>query len=322
MNNQELKESPFADTWDATMLSMFWQCPRSFYWFLRGVDYNALNRPAFFSWGSAFQEMLTSWYGEAASCPPKERFNQALAEGLRYWDKEAEDNPPLNTRAGLIKVFEAYVDFYPREPWHLIKDGGELGWIWPLEAGSQKENLRGQDLYLGGSLDGYIEWPGYGTLVLENKTSGSYLSDLYISQWAYAAQITNYIWYLSQLVGKKAFGCLVNMATKVLPGPKANWKTPRFTRSLETRTPKALRDFEQQVIETISRARHYWDNWNWPKTLNHTMCSGGPGISACKMRRICLLDEPYQELEPPLMFDYLEYRKQAWKPWERVGEQT
>lgn len=312
MTNQELKEQAFPDTWDATMLTMFWQCPRSFYWFLRGVDYNALNRPAFFSWGSAFQEMLTSWY-EKTNLSEAERFEQALAVGLRYWDAEAEDNPPLNTRAGLIKVFEAYIEFYPTEPWNLVEGGGELGWIWPVNG----------SYYLGGSLDGYINWPGYGTLILENKTSGSYLSDLYISQWAYSTQITNYIWYLTQLLGKdKAFGCLVNMATKVLPGPRANWKTPRFTRSLETRTSITLKNFRYQVLETIGRARHCWDSWKWPRTLNHLNCSGGAGISSCKMKRICLLDEHFEELDPPLMFDYLEYRKETWEPWKRVGEQT
>ena len=313
MLNQELKNQPFPNTWDATMLTMFWQCPRSFYWFLRGVDYNTLNRPAFFSWGSAFQEMLTYWYANTENLSFKERFDRALTAGLQYWDNEAEDNPPLNTRAGLIKIFEAYVDFYPSEPWNLVKGGGELGWVWPLN----------KDYYLGGSLDGYITWPGYGTLILENKTSGGYLSDLYISQWAYSTQITNYIWYLTQLLRKdKAFGCLVNMITKVLPGVRAKWKTPRFTRSLETRSVTALENFQQQAFKTIDRAKGCWNTWNWPKTFNHINCSGGAGISACKMRRICLLDEPFEELDPPLRYDYLEYRKEVWAPWARSGEQT
>ena len=304
-------------TWDATLLSMTWKCPRSLYWFLRRVDYNGEAKPPYFVWGSAFQEILTKWYelpSEQRLDDTENAIEKALHAGLTLWDLEGMDSPPNDTRAGLIKIFEAYVDFYPSEPWSLVKDGGELGWVWPLV---------NTPYMLGGSLDGYINWPGYGKLILENKTSGQYLSDSYVSQWAFSTQITNYIWYLTQLHQKKSFGCLVNMITKNVPGPKAKWKTPRFVRSLETRSDIALNRFEEQVRYTIEKAKQFWENWYWPKTFDHVNCSGGPGISACKMKRLCLLDEPhYTELDPPAMFDYLKYRDTAWKPWERQGEQS
>lgn len=317
MLDHELRKEGIPPIWDATLLSMTWKCPRMLYWFLRRVDYNGEAKPSYFSWGSAAQEMLTKWYEistEDRLNHTQSAIDEALDAGLTYWDKEGIDKPPNDTRAGLIKVFEAYVDFYPNEPWELIKDGGELGWQWPLA---------GTDFSLGGSLDGYIHWPGYGNLILENKTSGQYLSDSYIGQWAFSTQITNYIWFLNQLQGKQAFGCLVNMLTKNIPGPKSNWKTPRFTRILETRSPAALKNFTEQATYTIDGAQTMWDQWYFPKTLDHINCSGGAGISACKMKRVCLIDEvPFTELDPPAMFDYLKYRETPWQPWTREGVQS
>lgn len=317
MLDNELREQEFLKTWDATLLSMTWKCPRELYWFLRRVDYNSESKPPYFVWGAAFQEILTKWY---LMSPEKRQDNavnaigESLKAGLAYWDKECGmDKPPLDTREGLIKVFEAYVDFYPIEAWRVVEGGGELGWEWPLAS---------TPYFLGGSLDGYVDWPGYGLLVLENKTTGQYLSDSFVSQWAFSPQITNYIWYLTQLHQKKAFGCLVNMITKVIPGPKAKWTTPRFTRSLESRSEIALNQFEKQVLFTISRAKDYWTNWYFPKTFNHINCSGGAGISPCKMKRLCLLDEPFTELDPPSMYTYLKYRTEAWEPWKRVGDQN
>jgi len=316
MLDSELKQSKFPLIWDATLLSMIWSCPRAFYWFMRRVDYAGEAKPPYFTWGASFQEILSAWY----SLPEEQRLDNveqakeiALDAGLQMWDKEGIDKPPSDTRDGLIRIFSDYIEFYPTEPWHIVKGGAELGWMYPL---------RETPYYLAGSLDGYVNWPGYGILILENKTSGRYLSDNYISQWAFSPQITNYIWYLTQLRQKEAFGCLVNMICKIVPGAKANWSTPRFTRSLETRSKVALQEFENQVLYTIQQAEDFWNDWYFPKTLNHVNCAGGPGTAPCKMKRICLLDEPFTELDPPAMYSYLKYRDTEWKPWERKGEQT
>ena len=170
----------------------------------------------------------------------------------------------------------------------------------------------------GGSLDAYLEWPGYGLLVLENKTTGSYLTDNYIDSWSFSSQVTQYIWYLTQLQGKEIFGCLMNMACKRIPKKK----TPDalFARDLQKRSPFQLEEFEEEVFAQIKDIEKEWNRWLWPRTRNHVECAGGIGKSPCLFRPLCKAQTKPWDLEDPTSFEGIVWREGPWEPWKRKGE--
>ena len=90
MLDEELRAQKFPTTWDNTLRSTAGQCKRKFYWFLRGYDYSG--KPAYFTWGSAFQEILTEWYSSKE--PPEDAYFTALKKGLTYYDNEIGDLEP------------------------------------------------------------------------------------------------------------------------------------------------------------------------------------------------------------------------------------
>ena len=312
----ELRSAPFPDTFDNTMRVMAATCPRKFYWFLRGYDYS--ETPAYFTWGKAWHEILRIWYsstedhdGDPNSPEFWNTVAKAVAAGQEMWDSEGGIDYRLNNRAALLAIFKAYVEQYPREPWKMVAEGDERGWVWPVE---------GTPYYLAGSIDLYVEWPGYGFMPLENKSAGGYLSDSYVQQWDFSTQVSGYTWYATQLHGEDCFGTLVNMATKNIPGPRANWTTARFQRSLQRRSPFQLEEYIEDFLWDIENLQRCWDQWRWPKTSDVVNCAGGTGKAPCLFRPLCNLDQHFTQTDP-LMFRGISLREEEWKPWERIGDQ-
>ncbi|KKN39831.1 hypothetical protein LCGC14_0739430 [marine sediment metagenome] len=309
MTPEELRSQGPPTTLDNTLRSMYRGCPRKDYWFLRGYDYKEGTKPAYFIFGSAFTEMQDYWYKNLGDD------EGALKAGKEYWEihiegKETFKPDNLETLEGLWKL---YIERYPSEPWNLI--AGEVGWRFPI---GERD---GRILWYGGSMDGYVEWPGYGFLVLENKTTGGWLSRPYLAQWAYSPQVTGYIWGLTQLKGEEIFGCLMNLSCKNLPGPRAKRTTAQFARPLEQRSTVALEEFEAEVIDDFRLISEEWDRWIWKKTIDPGECVGRPGRSACLFRYICRTPIPFEEIDP-LTFQGIKLRKGVWEPWKRRGEQT
>jgi hypothetical protein len=316
MNDQELRSSPFPDTWDNTMRQMAASCPRKLYFFLRGFDY--ASRPAYFVWGSAWEEIMATWYSRAHLLEHRspewaEHVLLSLNEGLRFWDETGVEDRTINKRSSFEPIFMSYLEHYPIEEWSLVEEGAEAGWTYPL---------LGTDWFLGGSLDGYIEWPSYGMLALENKTDGGYLTDNYVSSWSFSGQVTGYIWYLTKILGEQnVFGCLMNMVTKNVPGPRSRWTTPRFKRSLEKRSPIQLAEFEEQWAFEIHRfKRDFWDRWYWPMAVSKDECAGGTGKAPCLFKAICSSDSKPTEALPSIYPGIVE-REGRWEPWNRSGKQ-
>lgn len=311
MTSEELKAQGPPTTLDNTLRTTYRGCPRKLYWLLRGYDYESGTKPAYFIFGSAFTEMQDHWYKNGS-------YEKALQAGKDYWEaniegKETFKPDNLETLEGLWKL---YVERYPTEPWKLI--AGEVGWRFPIG------EVKGKTLWYGGSMDGYVEWEGYGFLVLENKTTGGWLSTIYLAQWAYAPQITGYIWGLTQLVGKEeggVFGCLMNLSCKNLPGPRSKRTTDQFARKLEQRSSSALKEFEDEVLDDFRLITDEWERWIWKKTVDPGECVGRPGRSACLYRHICVTPIPFEEIDP-LTFQGIKLRESEWRPWERRGEQT
>lgn len=308
MKDLELREQGPPNTLDATLRTSLDSCARKFYWFLRGVDY--ANTPPYFVFGRVWQEVQTYWYtrkGDRDWLDPSTLLrhkNESLVHGRAVWDSEGVEGAKNDTWDNLEKLFEEYVKSFILEPWEPL--AMEIGWEWPLP---------GTDYFLAGSLDGYVKWPSYGLLVLENKTMGIYLSDTAIAQWSYSLQITQYIWYLTQLIGEEVFGCLMNLACKRIHGGK----TPQFARDLQKRSEFQLEEFESDYRRAFSDLEREWDRWCWPKTSDHIECAGGIGKSPCLCQSFCHSPEiPFTEINP---FEYqgIIRREGPWRPWERSG---
>ncbi len=320
LSERELRAKGPPKTFDNTMRTTFLQCQRKFYWWkVRGADY--LIRPSYFSWGTAWHLIKGHWYkskgikAEPYSDLWKRDATFALLVGLNFWDNSGATDIKSDTRANLQSLWKAYLITHPNEPWTLIKGGAELGWRWPLPAkGGQASHY-----FLGGSMDGYIHWEGFGNLCLEEKTTGMWLSDFWILQWAFSSQITGYIWYLTQLLGTEGtYGALINMATKQIPNSGFVGKTSQFETKLETRTEASLKEFETDWRRDIESIEQSYKKWHFPKTTDTINCTGGIGKSACPYKGICLSGVP-KGLVDPLSFPNLTYRREKWEPWKRTS---
>lgn len=298
--------------YDNTMRTLFHSCQRKFYWWkIRGADY--LVRPAYFSWGTAWHEIKGAWYSSPShEFPPYSPEWKALAvialqKGLKTWDDSGAQDHKFDSRINLIRLWEAYLTSHPTINWRLIKGGAELGWLWPLPS---------TKYFLGGSLDGYIDYPGYGKMPLEEKTTGIWLSDFYIMQWRFSSQITGYIWYLTQLLGtENVHGALINMATKQIV--KGSGTTPQFAHTIETRNENDLFEFELDWKKDIKSIENCWESWHWSKTTDTINCVGGIGKSSCLYRGLCLSGLPPYFIDP-LAFPNITLRKEEWEPWKRA----
>jgi len=317
MLDAELKETQFPLTWDNSMRTTGRQCYRKLYWFLRGYDF--IGKPIYFTWGSAWHEILRYWYSEEHSWEVDDEdywthAKLALAKGQEFYDNEIADQDISgdNSRENLESIWTNYLQEHPNERWSQIEGGGEAGWEYPII---------NSDYSMGGSLDGIIKWPSYGFLVREDKTTGSYLTDGYVGQWSFSGQVSGYDWYLKQILGPDdVFGVLVNMITKKKPGPRSSWSTPRTARVLEKRSKLESQNFIDDFLYDIEDFKQAWLAWRWPRTPDVTNCSGGVGKAPCLFRPACLVDGDYRQLDPS-QFQGIGVRSESWEPWRRKGDQ-
>lgn len=317
LTDQEMRDKGPPKTYDNTMITTAEACWRKFYWFWRGLDY--ASKPPFFVTGQAHQEALDAWYctGDVSAAH--------LAIG-HVWARENtyetdRDNAEINHT-----LIDMYTTAYPTERFQvqviesLTGSTIELGFKFPLP---------GTRAFLAGAIDGYLDWSGYGLLVLENKTSGIYLSDNYLRQWSFSFQVTQYLWALSQIVPAK--GVLMNIACKRITQKArqafaAHGEVPDgiFARSLETRSEQQLQEFVANCRSAIRQFEYQFSEWIWPKTRNPIECVGGIGKSPCPYQHLCSIDQWPWELSDPVdaAQGQLCWRKERWKPWQRGDKHT
>ncbi len=305
ITNSVLKGQDPPDTFDNTMLSTYWDCPRKLYWFLIGVDYSTI--PAYFTFGKAWHAMLAHWYSlPLRELSPQEQFAHSVIckeLGRQEWTKDSPIEKGGDNLDNMLRCFDDYILEYPDEDWEVLEM--EIGFTWPLP---------GTPYFLAGSMDGRIRWGNYGILVLENKTSGMYLGDNVINQYTFSPQVNQYIWGLTMFQGEEIFGCLMNIVSK-----RPQKKVSAFVRTLEKRSLYQLKEYElhtRLVIEDIMRD---WDRWIWPKTRNEINCAGGIGRAPCLMQNLCRSEEDFTEVNP-MDFPGMTSRDGKWEPWKRSGE--
>jgi len=315
-------------------------CMRKFMWWWLGYDYTL--RPSYFTFGSAWGMIKEAWYSNlpVRTMEPYSKewwleAAKAMQVGLDFWHSEgAHDDQKGNTKANLISLWKLYLKEYPREPFTMIGESGEVGWTYPLGTLSYGGTVDAE-IYLGGAFDGYVEWPGYGILVAEEKTAGIWLGDNYIRQWSFSSQITQYDWYLKKLVpGDEAFGVLVNMVCKQIPVKVKSWlaegavgsappggTTPQFARTLQTRSELDLLEFETDWWRDIENIYRSWDRNHFPKTVDTILCTGGIGKSPCLYQGLCLCGLSINDTDP-LAFPNITRRDETWEPWLRGQDKT
>jgi hypothetical protein len=310
LSDLALREEGPPDTLDNTMRTGWDSCRRSLYWFLRGYDYKFT--PPYFVFGQVWQEMLNVWYTgredlDWANPEVIYLHGQKCREfGKKLWADSGCVGAKNDTLENLLSIWDYYVVTFPNEPFEIVEGGVEQGWEWPL---------KGTPYMLAGSLDGYIFWPGYGFLVLENKTTGVWLTDSFIGQWTHSTQVSQYIWYLTRMKGEEVFGCYMNMTTK---RKKKTAPEGLFARSLEKRSEFRLQNFERGILDVFSDMEREWDRWHWTKTSNPINCKGGIGKSPCLYQQVCLAEMDFTKVDP-LQFEGITTREGKWEPWKRGG---
>lgn len=313
MRDFELREGGPPDTFDNTLITNYLKCPRAEYWFLRGLDYR--RTPSYFVYGRAWGAVMNSWHSaENRGRPLELRKVAALLAGKKVWDSEVVEifeNRPNDSWEGLVAMFDYYVESYgEEEQWEQVREGAEVGFRFPIP---------GTEIYYAGSLDAYVEWKPYGVMAREDKAPGGYITPSYMAQWSHVSQITGYIWALHQLI-EKPFGILMNISSK--RSRKDNML--RFSRELQTRSEWRIAEFMKETVGVADDIRRQWDRWSWPKygERNPYSCAGGPGLSPCLYKPLCLQEmEPWTLEETYDMSEQYTWRKEKWSPWERKGEE-
>jgi len=309
MKDSELRASGPPDTFDNTMLANY-LCPRQLYFFLRRIEPEV--KLAYFTFGRAFGQGINQWHETQDSMmSQEEREFLSQEEATRIWQKENPREKNNDNFNNLTHMISSYCSLYSQpEAWKMIS--AEVGFRLPIPE---------TEIYYAGSLDAYIEWPGYGLLLREDKTTASYITESFITQWSHASQVTGYIWALEQTLGEMPFGALMNIASK---RPRKD-EILRFSRNLETRSKDQIDRFMTETISITDSIRGQWNknSWFWPKLgeRNPMMCAGGIGRSPCTYRNICILDtEPWELDGHEYSLHGLVENPHPWEPWEREGK--
>jgi len=311
MNHKQLYASGMPRIFDNTMRCMLGQCPRKLYYFLRRFDYPPGAVPSYFIWGRAFHQALREWYTVDIT-DPLERQRNAIAAGLILWEDEGGVDRANDTRDNLIAKLTRYFEENPFEEWEFVPHGDEAGFIYPISS----------DWEYAGAMDGYVNWPGKGHMVLEHKTTGSYITANYRQQWHFASQVLGYVWYLHQILDPASvYGAVVNMIAKPKKTPTSRWTTPEFAREHIRVLPYHLDEFQRDLFHQLNLFRDYWTDNYWPKlgVTDPAMCAGGPGKSPCLFRGICQTPIKHDEVDARNFLGIVE-SDIPWEPWKRQSE--
>jgi len=313
MNNLELKELGPPETYDNTLLSLAAQCPRRLYWFLRRVVPS--KRPPYFIWGQALGVGLNEWHSLQGKENEEKRILLALRAARLEWEKDppeeqlSEGDP--NSWENLSECLQLYAEAYgPEERWVPTYGKGEIGFSFPIE---------GTTVSYGGSIDQPIEWPGYGKMIREDKSTGGYITPSYMASWDFSTQVAGYLWAYSQILGEPPYGALMNVISK----RKRKEPSLRFGRKLIEYSQFQLDQFIRDTVLLIDAIRREWDRWIWPMLgrRNPIICAGGMGRSPCEYRSLCLLESEPWDLEDGEVLSSGEFiLRPEWEPWARDGK--
>ena len=298
---------PIPQTFDHSMTDTFRDCPRKYFLsFIR--RWETETEPIYFTSGRAWGEGLQEFHSQRSR-------GVSLSGALTLAQIKMTEEfvrsgfplgiPPRDPKT-LSRLLLNYSSQYSNtEQWHWR--ASEIGFQFPLPGLP--------DIYLGGSLDGYIHWPSYGALPFEAKTTIGYINEQTMGMWRLSWQPSFYCWAISQISEEEVFGCLFDLTCL-----KSVKNTPVHARFLEKRNGETLRVFETNVRALISDILFEHERNIWLPLGR--FCSGGYGLKKCPFHSLCCSLESRGSsplLDPDLPPPPGLVQAEPWAPWARWG---
>lgn len=291
------------NTIDPSMGSAVDECARKFYFrYVRGVT--PIWEPDYFISGRAWDAMLGEWRKDGT---PSERYVAALSAMQAVYDTcRCEFFNERRTPENLTALFAYYIEWEEFQPPYKVL-GSNLGFRFPYK-----------DFFLGGELDAFLEWPPYGVVVDENKTTtiipeskGWPRYEDGFSLGRYANQITHYLWACMQ-ISEEVWGTRALIACLDIPKRPTTQRT-LFQPLWLKRTQAQILDYLDLCEARMRKIRDCQARGVWPKEGQH--CTGGWGFSRCEYAPLCQLPIHLEDIEVPLNL----YRVgEPWAPWDGV----
>jgi len=290
-------------TLDPSMGSTIDECLRkTYYRYILGIT--PLHEPDYFVSGRAWDAMLGAWATEGTTA---ERYTRALAAMQDVYDRcNCNFFKPVRTPENLTALFTKYVEWEKEEPPYTIL-ASNVGFQFPYK-----------DFFLGGEMDRYLEWPPYGVVVDENKTTTiipeskgwpNYEEGFILGR--YANQVTHYLWSVMQ-VSENVWGTRVLVACLDIPKRESTIRT-LFQPIWIRRTQAQILDYLDLCELRMRKLRDAWSRKCWPK--EGQQCTGSWGFSACEYVPLCKLPIPLKQIEIPTNLYLI---GEPWAPWNGI----
>lgn len=225
---------------DNTMLKAFQSCPRYFYWrHVRHLAPTTMNIPLLF--GIAIHAGLDAYYQTNDIVKVVEAF---VSE---FGATEGDDKRNLDNG---VRILKNYVANHPieNEPWTVT----EVEKVFEIVLDPAKK------LHYFGRIDLIIDWPGYGILVVDHKTS-SWISDNYMRAHAVDRQFTGYVVGMKEHY-EKVYGAMIN----VLEVPKTMTRDPKVMREPTSRNQVDCALWVLETIQLVDQIESCHKNNRWP----------------------------------------------------------
>lgn len=190
--------------------------------------------------------------------------------------------------------------------------------VWPLEQVEVVLNetfVEADDGY-SGTPDRVIRWPANGRLYLhDTKTTGLYMSDAWMQQWAHKAQIAGYLDLVEPLLKEEVVGVVVDaihLDKRGYPKPSDFRRTPPLDYSPALRTE--LRSIRH---DRMGRATDLLAMTDAPPSKNENACFRYNKL--CTFWRYCLLDPADRADAIQLDIATGRLTQHVWNPARRDG---
>lgn len=304
--------SPFSPTiprlqvaWDSTSISLANECWRKYQlsmllnWHSPGVNIHL-------EFGGAYAKARENFHHARAQGAD---YEEAVLLGTKFclsWDDtpfEQDKKYSIKNRHTLARTFVWHAEQYRDDAYQvLILDNGlpavELTFQVPLDISTPD----GDPYTLCGHLDSFGTFQGE-FYFLDDKTTGSALTDSYFAQYNPNTQMTNYFFASKVIYKKEAKGGIVSAA-------QLGVNFTRFGRRFIHRTPGQMAEWHRNLQEFFRLALYYAEINYYP--MNTNSCSNYGG---CPFRGICSLDPEQRD-------DFLrgEFDKWEWNPLEARGD--
>ena len=275
----------FQFAWDATSLSSFAKCPRYYYYkHLQGWQSNS--QSVHLTFGGIYAAALEHYHkllatGVTAEDATREVVLQALVSSWVY-DRDETGQPipgsgepwqslhNTKTRETLIRSIVWYLDHFAEDTTTTLHfaDGRpavELSFSMPFGD---------DDLLYCGHMDRVVEYGG-DKFVMDQKTTGSTITEKYFSDFTPDIQMSGYSWAGAQMFNTPISGVIID-AAQIAVG------FTRFERGFVHRPAALLEEWYDNSHRIINEARQAHTSGNY--RMNPTACANYGG---CEFRKVC-----------------------------------